>query len=179
MRHIIEKEARRLTSGPVLGLEEQLKNIPIYHIPFRPLSEQWDHGHCIFCWAKFYLHEECLQEGYCTQPQNSRDAVWICPECYADFKEMFGWTLQKEPTLPTEIIARVRHMEALFDRALETRVVPEKLKAYYSGGQWLRDYEADSRGELPPDLRRGVLSQDGVWNLLTQTMTRDHPDTGR
>ena len=67
-----------------------------------------------------------------------------------------------------DIIARVRHMEALFDRALETRVIPEELKTYYFGGQWLEDYEADSRGELPPDLRRGVLSQDGLWNLMEE-----------
>ena len=20
---------------------------------------------------------------------------WVCPECYEDFKEMFGWTLKK------------------------------------------------------------------------------------
>ena len=28
------------------------------------------------------------------------------------------------------------------------------------------DYEADERGELPPDLKRGVLSQDALYNLL-------------
>ena len=91
---MIEKDDWRLTAGPVLGNEEKLKNIPLYYIPFQPLSENWDHEHCTFCWAKFYLHEECLQEGYCTRPQNSRDADWICPECYEDFKEMFGWKVK-------------------------------------------------------------------------------------
>ena len=28
------------------------------------------------------------------------------------------------------------------------------------------DYEADERGELPPDLKRGVLSQDALYDLL-------------
>lgn len=28
------------------------------------------------------------------------------------------------------------------------------------------DYEADERGELPPDMKRGVLSQDALYNLL-------------
>ena len=92
---MIEKDDWRLVAGPVIGNEEAFKNIPLYYIPFQPLSENWDHEHCAFCWAKFYLHEECLQEGYCTRPQNSRDADWICPECYEDFKEMFGWTLKK------------------------------------------------------------------------------------
>ena len=34
-------------------------------------------------------------------------------------------------------------------------------------GQWLRDYEADERGELPVGLKRGVLSQDALYDLLT------------
>ena len=42
------------------------------------------------------------------------------------------------------------------------------LLAYYEGGQWLKDYESDERGELPPGLKRGVLSQDGVYNLLSE-----------
>lgn len=78
-----------------------------------------------------------------------------------------------------DIIERIKHMEALFDRALETKELPRELTDYYFGGQWLLDYQADERGELPPELKRGVLSEDGVWNLLTETMTRDHPDTGR
>ena len=98
VNNMIEKDDWRLTAGPVLGNEEKLKNIPLYYIPFPPLSENWDHEHCTFCWAKFYLHEECLQEGYCTRPQNCRDADWICPECYEDFKEMFGWTLKRGDT---------------------------------------------------------------------------------
>lgn len=40
------------------------------------------------------------------------------------------------------------------------------LKEYYESGQWQADYEVDERGELPTDLKRGVLSQDGLWNLL-------------
>ncbi|MBQ8827446.1 MAG: DUF4298 domain-containing protein [Oscillospiraceae bacterium] len=41
-----------------------------------------------------------------------------------------------------------------------------ELTEYYEGGQWLADYESDERGELPSDLKRGVLSQDGLYNLL-------------
>ena len=67
-----------------------------------------------------------------------------------------------------DIIERITYMEALFDRALETRIISAELRDYYSGGQWLRDYEADERGELPEDLKRGVLSQDGLWNLLEE-----------
>ena len=40
------------------------------------------------------------------------------------------------------------------------------LTDYMDSGQWLADYEADERGELPADLKRGVLSQDGLYNLI-------------
>ncbi len=40
------------------------------------------------------------------------------------------------------------------------------LEEYYTSGEWREDYEADEAGQLPPDLKRGVLSQDGVFNLL-------------
>lgn len=40
------------------------------------------------------------------------------------------------------------------------------LKEYMDSGLWLEDYEADERGELPPELKRGVLSQDGLYDLL-------------
>ena len=66
-----------------------------------------------------------------------------------------------------DIIRRIEYMEALFDRARAEGVIPEELLRYYTGGQWLADFEADQRGELPPELKRGVLSEDGLWNLLT------------
>ena len=67
-----------------------------------------------------------------------------------------------------DIIERIQYMEALFDRARQTGEISAELTDYYFGGQWLADYEADQRGELPRDLKRGVLSQDGVWNLLAE-----------
>ena len=43
-----------------------------------------------------------------------------------------------------------------------------ELTSYYESGQWLQDFEADERGELPKNLKRGVLSEDGVYNLLSE-----------
>lgn len=74
-----------------------------------------------------------------------------------------------------ETLARIAQMEECFEalsRAADTHpfIIPEKqlrlLKEYYQGGQWLEDYEMDEQGRLPPDLKRGVLSQDGIYNLL-------------
>ena len=41
-----------------------------------------------------------------------------------------------------------------------------KLEAYYTSPQWKADYAADEAGQYPDQLKRGVLSEDGIWNLL-------------
>ena len=67
-------------------------------------------------------------------------------------------------------IERVKKYEKLFDEAVISHD-PEKLRileAYYTSGEWMEDYEADERGELPPDLKRGVLSQDALYELLEE-----------
>ena len=43
----------------------------------------------------------------------------------------------------------------------------KKLSDYYGSAQWMRDYEADEAGKLPSDLKRGVLSEDAVFDLIT------------
>ena len=81
-----------------------------------------------------------------------------------------------------QLIRRVREMETLFDAvrlAWETnpqgfranRIAQEQLAlllAYYEGGQWLKDYELDAKGLLPADVKRGILSEDGFYNFLTE-----------
>ena len=67
-----------------------------------------------------------------------------------------------------DIIERIEYMEALYDRAIKTGEISPELTAYYESGQWLKDYEADERGQLPPTLKRGILSQDGLWELLSK-----------
>ena len=77
-------------------------------------------------------------------------------------------------------IDRIKEMEEILDEAAPTVEVLctaleayekmyekiRRLDAYYTGGQWRRDYQADEQGKLPADLKRGVLSQDAVYNLL-------------
>ena len=43
-----------------------------------------------------------------------------------------------------------------------------ELVSYYESSQWMEDYEADEAGLLPEDLRRGVLSEDGLYDLLAE-----------
>ena len=44
----------------------------------------------------------------------------------------------------------------------------QALFEYYFGPMWRADYEADSRGELPGDLKRGVLTEDAVYDLFSE-----------
>ena len=68
---------------------------------------------------------------------------------------------------------RIAYFEKLMERAekavsLAEEAVPllRELEAYYTGPLWKEDFADDEAGRLPPDLKRGVLSEDGIWNLL-------------
>ena len=77
-------------------------------------------------------------------------------------------------------IDRITHMEGLLDKSTEVigrleqaledfnALAPDiaELEAYYTSQQWRKDFEADEAGKLPKDLKRGVLSEDGIGNVL-------------
>ena len=74
---------------------------------------------------------------------------------------------------------RVAFYEQIYDELLkrihengsfpeEVRMKALLLDEYYTSGKWQEDYEADEAGLLPEGLKRGVLSQDGVYDLLTE-----------
>ena len=71
-----------------------------------------------------------------------------------------------------ERMDRVRAAAGELERALEAwkavRTDLEALSAYYESPLWREDFEADEAGELPAELKRGVLSEDGLWTLLDQ-----------
>lgn len=62
----------------------------------------------------------------------------------------------------------VERMKTALDE-LET-VLPqlEQLNRYYQSELWMQDYDADEAGQLPPDLRRGVLAQDTLYDFLEE-----------
>lgn len=58
--------------------------------------------------------------------------------------------------------------------ALLTEYV-SKLESYYTSSAWKEDYEADEAGLLPQDLKRGVLSEDGISGVLDRAKELDIP----
>ena len=85
-----------------------------------------------------------------------------------------------ESNLQTEQIARIQQMERSLDRASQAVMrlsaaldeyanaqdALRQLGDYYGSDPWKHDFADDLAGLLPPDLKRGVLSEDAVWNLL-------------
>ena len=79
-----------------------------------------------------------------------------------------------------EGIMRIREMEGLLDEATKAvgqmeealkryeaaQEAVERLASYMESEEWRRDFADDEKGLLPADLKRGVLSEDGIWNLL-------------
>ena len=79
-----------------------------------------------------------------------------------------------------EPIERITYMEQILDEATEAIsslsealekyvVIQDKLQElaiYYSSEQWRQDFDDDSSGKIPSNLKRGVLSEDAVYNLL-------------
>lgn len=84
-------------------------------------------------------------------------------------------------------VERIRRYEALLNRAERVLSAYERalsvyaraqerfsavqediriLNEYYGGKTWWEDFDACEAGELPADLPCGVLTEDGVWDLL-------------
>ena len=98
-------------------------------------------------------------------------------------------TISEVIRMDSKQIERITKMEGILDEARETisrleKAVSEyeelqdryfELENYYSSTTWMQDYEDDEQGRIPKDLKRGVLSEDAVYDLITdhrELMTR-------
>ncbi len=60
----------------------------------------------------------------------------------------------------------VINFSAALDKFVEAQQAIAALSDYYGSDEWKQDFADDEAGLLPADLKRGVLSEDGIWNLL-------------
>ena len=67
-------------------------------------------------------------------------------------------------------LERAKHaLKVLSDAFDEYETVQESLHEldyYYGSDTWKQDFSDDEQGRLPNTLKRGVLSEDAIWNIL-------------
>ena len=78
----------------------------------------------------------------------------------------------------TPQIARIKKYESYLNEAQQLLCAGEnsdrlkylvsELEAYYESVKWRKDFENDEAGLLPKNLKRGLLSEDGIYNLLEE-----------
>ena len=73
-------------------------------------------------------------------------------------------------------IKRIIEMEFIFDTLQKNiehknevffQKLYKELVEYYESNDWKEDYHLDELGLLPSDLKRGILSEDGIYNFIT------------
>ena len=64
------------------------------------------------------------------------------------------------------VAAAVKRLSVALDKWETTQDDITALGEYYGSDLWRQDFADDEAGLLPADLKRGVLSEDGLWNLL-------------
>ena len=79
-------------------------------------------------------------------------------------------------------IDRIKQMEKYFDESskaidklnnaldnyLKIDKHYQKLIDYYISNKWMKDYEDDEKGKLPKNLKRGILSEDAIYDLIIE-----------
>ncbi len=88
----------------------------------------------------------------------------------------------------SEQIERIMRMEEIYDRGTEAvnalleamrqykAIAPElqELEGYYTSPLWIRDFFDDRDGKIPQELNRGILTEDAIWDLLTDQGRLQH-----
>ncbi|MBQ1478003.1 MAG: DUF4298 domain-containing protein [Erysipelotrichaceae bacterium] len=74
--------------------------------------------------------------------------------------------IQQMETYLDECTKVFKEFEKSLKKYEEVQKAYHKLSSYYMSPQWMKDFEADEAGKLPKDLKRGVLSEDAVFDLM-------------
>lgn len=120
-------------------------------------------------------------------------SISLCYESFAHLKNKRAESLRQlqtneQPPVSkrTSRTVRIMDMEVRFDKVKAALAELEKaeenlnnlsddidlLRDYYESGKWKKDFAADEQGKIPQDIKRGVLSEDGLWNLLDEVDSR-------
>ena len=67
-----------------------------------------------------------------------------------------------------QLLAALHAMNKALSTLAKARYAAQALSDYYGSGEWRSDFADDEAGRLPENLKRGVLSEDAIWNALQQ-----------
>lgn len=77
-----------------MGQENYLMGAKLVYVPrYHPARADWDHEHCVFCWAKIAEYEGCEHSGYYEKGGRTH---WVCEDCFRDFRDEFHFTVEEE-----------------------------------------------------------------------------------
>ena len=67
-----------------------------------------------------------------------------------------------------QLLAALHGMNAALTTLAQARSAAQALSDYYGSAEWRSDFADDEAGRLPKNLKRGVLSEDAIWNALQE-----------
>ena len=65
-----------------------------------------------------------------------------------------------------EAITTLKNFESALNNYQSVQGKLHELAKYYHSEEWRKDFDDDNNGLLPKDLKRGVLSEDAVYDVL-------------
>lgn len=68
-------------------------------------------------------------------------------------------------------LSAIHTLEQALEQYADAQESINTLTAYLESDEWRRDFRASESGRLPVDLKCGVLSEDGIWNVLEEDKT--------
>ncbi|MBO2525950.1 MAG: hypothetical protein CW341_09680 [Bacteroidetes bacterium] len=108
---------------------------------------------------------QALENGEHSTPDLTNFAS-VCKALNTDLKELIH-NFTPQTLTPQTFPTQSSDLDDLTPSFATLRSAISILEDYYTT-TWLSDFEADEAGLLPPDLKRGVLSEDGIYNLLEE-----------
>jgi hypothetical protein len=64
----------------------------------------------------------------------------------------------------------IKNLEKALKEYSKSQDCIHELATYYASKEWKTDFETDEKGKLPKDLKRGVLSEDGIYDMLDRNI---------
>lgn len=75
--------------------------------------------------------------------------------------------VSKMETMLNQASQAIQELSSALDKYEEANEAINALDQYYGSDEWREDFETDEAGLFPHDMKRGVLSEDAAWNVLS------------